>query len=156
MTGQSCPFKPGSNEYKNLIKYVSGSQDGTVKIWLGPNLRWQAEIKVSNYWVTTMAFMTASKRLAVATSDRTISFYEFANVTKKNTKVISRIEGLIGMPLCLEYYEWPEIPGKTKVKDPEAAKEKVETLLMGDDLGFIHKYDMYKVDWHYCFYKDFA
>ena len=59
-----------------------------------------------------MAFMTASKRLAVATSDRMISFYDFGNISKKNAKVVSRIEGLIGMPLCLEYFEWPEIPGK--------------------------------------------
>jgi len=31
----------------------------------------------------------------------------------------------------------------------------VETLLVGDDLGFIHMYNFYDVNWHYCFYKDF-
>jgi hypothetical protein len=31
-----------------------------------------------------MAFMTASKRLAVATSDRMISFYDFNGITANN------------------------------------------------------------------------
>jgi hypothetical protein len=32
----------------------------------------------------------------------------------------------------------------------------LETLLVGDDLGFIHKYDFKDPSWHYCFYKDFT
>ena len=27
---------------------------------------------------------------------------------------------------------------------------------MGDDLGFIHMYNFYAVDWHYCFFKDLS
>jgi hypothetical protein len=27
---------PGTQEYKKMIKYVTGAQDGTVKIWEGP------------------------------------------------------------------------------------------------------------------------
>ena len=27
---------------------------------------------------------------------------------------------------------------------------------MGDDLGFIHMYNMTDLNWHYCFYKDYS
>lgn len=27
---------------------------------------------------------------------------------------------------------------------------------MGDDLGFIHMYNFYDLNWHYCFYKDYS
>jgi len=72
----------------------------------GPTLRYKAEIQVSKYWVTAMAFMTASKRLAVATSDRMISFYDFNGITPNNQPLKSRIENLVGMPNCLEYIEF--------------------------------------------------
>jgi len=134
-----------------------------VKIWRGPQLRWVADIKVSSYWVTCMAFMTASKRLAVATSDRMITFYDMANIkaNQKTQKMASRIENLLGMPHCMEYVAWPEIPGQSNKPRDENAKDgapkhKVETLLMGDDLGFIHMYNMTDLNWHYCFYKDYS
>jgi len=65
------------------------------------------------------------------------------------------------MPHCMEYVQWPEVPGMSNKKrgdneKDDAPKHKVETLLMGDDLGFIHMYNMTDVNWHYCFYKDYA
>jgi hypothetical protein len=27
---------------------------------------------------------------------------------------------------------------------------------MGDDLGFIHMYNFFDLNWHYCFYKDYS
>jgi hypothetical protein len=50
--------------------------------------------------------MTASKRLAVATSDRMISFYDLQGSGSKMQKPLnSRIENLVGMPKCMEYVE---------------------------------------------------
>ncbi len=55
---------------------------------------------------------------------------------------MSRIENLVGVPLCLEYYAWP------KNKDG-----RYETLLVGDDLGICHLYNFTEPEWHYCEYK---
>lgn len=69
-----------------------------------------------------------------------ISFYDL-NQTNYYTP-ISRIENLVGVPLCLEYYPWP------KNKDG-----RYETLLVGDDLGICHLYNLTEAEWHYCEYK---
>ena len=55
---------------------------------------------------------------------------------------MSRIENLVGVPLCIEYYMWP----KNKEK-------KRETLILGDDLGICHMYNFTMENWHYCEYK---
>ena len=52
----------------------------------------------------------------------------------------SRIEGLVGIPLCLEYYRWPD----------NNNDQKLETLLVGDDLGICHMYTFVSKDWHIC------
>jgi hypothetical protein len=39
----------------------------------------------------------------------------------------------------MEYYQWPD--------------NKLETLLVGDDLGICHMYNFIPNDWHYCEYK---
>lgn len=57
----------------------------------------------------------------------------------------SRIEGLVGIPLCLEYYKWPKNNNDSKL----------ETILVGDDLGICHMYtfDEKYPDWHICNFK---
>ena len=127
-------------EYKKNIKFITGSRDGTVKIWNGLFLKWEMTINVSQSWVTAISYMTLSKRLVAASANRMISFYDL-NQTNYNVPV-SRIENLVGIPLCIEYYRWP--------KNNE---DKLETLLVGDDLGICHMYNITKVDWHYCEYK---
>lgn len=84
--------------------------------------------------------MTLSKRLVAASANRMISFYDL-NQTNYYTPV-SRIENLVGVPLCLEYYAWP------KNKDA-----RIESILVGDDLGICHLYNFTATDWHYCEYK---
>ena len=59
-----------------------------------------------------------------------ISFYDLSS-TQYNVPT-SRIEGLVGIPLCLEYYRWPENNNDSKL----------ETLLVGDDLGICHMYTL--------------
>lgn len=84
--------------------------------------------------------MTLSKRLVAASANRMVSFYDLQST---NYAVpTSRIEGLVGIPLCVEYYKWP------KNND-----SKLETLLIGDDLGICHMYNFLKADWHVCEYK---
>jgi len=84
--------------------------------------------------------MTLSKRLVAASANRMISFYDL-NQTNYYTPV-SRIENLVGVPLCVEYYPWP--------KNKEG---RYETLLVGDDLGICHLYNFTEPEWHYCEYK---
>jgi hypothetical protein len=69
-----------------------------------------------------------------------ISFYDL-NQTNYYTPV-SRIENIVGVPLCIEYYPWP------RNKDA-----RLESLLVGDDLGICHLYNFTSQDWHYCEYK---
>ena len=67
--------KMSLSEYKKRVKFVTGSADGQVKVWSGMGLYNENTFIVSKYAVTALCFMSASKRLAVATTDRMISFY---------------------------------------------------------------------------------
>ena len=72
--------------------------------------------------------MTRSKRLVCGAANRQITFYD---LTSTNYFVpTSTIKDLVALPTCMEYYRWPE---KTE--------GKIETLLVGDSLGNVHKYD---------------
>jgi hypothetical protein len=99
-----------------------------------------------------------------------ISFYDLTG-NSKTKKLCSRIEDLLGMPQCLEYVDWTKMPGYDPSvhggkkhgeyrahEDEKKNKQEIplETLLVGDDLGFIHKYDMLSPQWHFSFYKDFS
>ena len=101
--------KISSAEYRKNVKFASGAADGTVKIWAGMHLRYEMTIKVvEKYSVTAITFMTLSKKLVVATMNRMISFYEINSNNRQNIQPYSRFENLVAVPLCLEYYRWPE------------------------------------------------
>ena len=70
-----------------------------------------------------------------------ISFYDLKNTQKPHP--VSRIEGLVGIPLCLEYYQWPANNNDSNL----------ETILVGDDLGICHMYTIKESDWHICNFK---
>lgn len=108
--------------------------------------------------VLAIAFMKHSKRLVAASADRKISFFEVTNGQKFSTQTISKIENLDAIPLCLEYHQWTTNSYVT-VNDSDDKKDeknqnklKLETLLVGDDLGMVVKYDFTETDWHYCYY----
>ena len=84
--------------------------------------------------------MTLSRRLVAGSANRQISFYDL-NSTNYSVPT-SRIEDLVAIPTCLEYFRWP---AKTE--------GKLETILVGDSLGNIHKYDFKSLDWHTCTYN---
>lgn len=92
-------------------------------------------------WVTCITYMTLSKRLVAASANRMISFYDISNKNLSPTPT-SRIEGLVGIPLCMDYHRYVgNYDGKREV------------LLMGDDLGICHLYNFTQDDWHTCEYK---
>lgn len=74
-------------------------------------------------WVTCLSYMSASGTLVAGSANRRISFYKIKS-TSFNVPV-SRFEDLIGIPLCMEYYFWPQ-PNNDG---------KYETLLVGNELG---------------------
>jgi WD40 repeat protein len=128
-------------QFKRKMRFVTSSRDGTVKIWNAFNLNLEKTIEVTDgVWVTCTQYMTLSKRLIAASANRMISFYDL-ETTNYNVPV-SRIEGLVGIPLCMEYYRWP--------KNNE---QKFETLLVGDDLGICNMYTFTSQNWHICQYK---
>lgn len=148
-----------SQQYKDHIKFVTGSADGKVKIWTYNRPDCEQTIDVSEYMVLAVTFMELSKRLVVASADRKISFYELTNGQKFSPNTVSKIENLLAIPLCLEYYRWTstsyiddEMVGEeSKGKDDKGGQQrKLETLLMGDDLGVLHKYDFTMENWHWC------
>ena len=147
--------KMSVSEYKKRVKFVTGSADGHVKVWSGMNLLCENIFAVSKYSVTALSFMSASKRLAVATTDRMISFYSLDGSGKKNKKEppLSRIEDLPAVPLCLEYVKHNNMGIDAKKVSEE--KRPIETLLWGDDLGILTMYDFLDTNWHICCYKGY-
>ena len=137
------------SEYKKKVKFVTGAADGCVKVWSGMNLKKDIQFQVSKYAVTALCFMSHSKRLAVATTDRMISFYGLDGSTKKNTEPPkSRIEDLPAVPLCLEYVKHSHVGLDAKKNADD--KKPLETLLWGDDLGILTMYNFTETNWHIC------
>ena len=62
-------YTKGSNEYKNHIKFVTGSQEGKIKTWIFGHPEAEQTIQVSNYSILALTFMNYSRRLVVATVD---------------------------------------------------------------------------------------
>lgn len=94
------------------MKFATAGRDGKVKIWNGYTMAHEMTIKVTKentekkdpnkkIWVTCIHYMTLSKRLVAASANRMISFYDLFS-TNYNQPT-SRIEGLVGIPLCIEY-----------------------------------------------------
>ena len=66
-----------SDQLKKKIKYATSSRDGYVKIWNASNMQNEIYVKVtSGAWVTCMAYMRGSKKLACGSANRMISFYK--------------------------------------------------------------------------------
>ena len=63
-------------------------------------------------------------------------------------------DSLPAVPLCLEYVKHNH-SGMEASKKKGDEKPTLETLLWGDDLGIITKYDFFQTDWHICQYKQY-
>lgn len=132
---------------KRKIRYATSSRDGYVKIWNALTLAHELSVKVTNgSWVTCMAYMEGSKKLACGSANRMISFYRLDSSHQGTLQIESRMEDLVAIPMCLEYYWWKN-NDQTKDKD-----NKFETLLCGDGLGIGHMWTLSE-GWHTCQYK---
>jgi WD40 repeat protein len=120
-------------EGRKLVKYITSSRDGTIKIWNGNTQKCSLTINVGKYWVNCIQYMTKSRRLVAACADRTLKFYDLI-LTNVNLPV-SEIADFEGLPLCMDYF----------IK----SKQGLETLVIGDDLGICYMYD-FSPDWHSC------
>lgn len=100
----------------------------------------------------SIAFMTRSKKLACASADRMITFYDLTQGKQHQGTPYSRIENLVGVPHCMDYFDWStkNTPGESSKKKDTKDVEVLETLLVGDDLGIIHRYNFTSNDWHFC------
>lgn len=84
-------------ETKKSVKYITSSRDGTIKIWYGNTQKCDLTIKVGKYWVNCIQYMTKSRRLVAACTDRTLKFYDLV-LTNVNLPV-SEIADFDGLPL---------------------------------------------------------
>jgi WD40 repeat protein len=135
-------------DFKKHLKYVTAGRDGKVKVWGCRNLvKAEITIKVSDSWVMAIEYMTLSRRLVAATANRMISFYDLS-ATNPGIPT-SRIENMESVPLCMEYFRWPDSTNETK----DEKDKKYETLIVCTDLGFVRMYDFKKRDWHMCEYR---
>ncbi|GBG25627.1 WD repeat-containing protein 64 [Hondaea fermentalgiana] len=81
-------------------------------------------------WANDCCFMKESNTLAVATSDRVISFYD----TSLGFDCVGRIRPLPNNPLALAYYQGPLSEGR-------------EVLACIDDIGFVHVWHLDPARW---------
>lgn len=121
----------GPKETGEPFKYFTASNDGTVKIWNGPNMVLNTTINVSKNWVTSIAYIKDCERLAAATTDRCIAFYDLNRSNESISTPVSRINDLKGIPLTMDYIDNKRI------------------LLTGDDQGYL-KLFKFEDNWHIC------
>lgn len=101
--------------------YLTTSKDGSVRTWNANTLAFQSVITTGKNWITDCCVMRRSNRLAVASMNRTLGFYDL-----NSNQLIGEINEYSkkqAIPLCLEYVEKP-------------ADER-EALVIGDDTGGI-------------------
>ena len=113
------------------FKYFSASNDGTVKIWNGPNMVPLTNINVSKNWVTSIAYLNDCERLAAGTTERSINFYDLNKSNETISNPVSRISDFKGVPLTMDYISRKGI------------------LVVGDDQGYLRLYNLAE-NWHIC------
>jgi WD40 repeat protein len=120
-----------SNYHKDIItrvlridkpyQYLTASKDGTVRTWNANTLSLQSVFATGRDWITDCTIMQRSHRLAIASMNRTLSFYDL-----NSGLLIGEIQEFSkkqATPLCLEYVEKPA--------------DDREALVIGDDYGVI-------------------
>jgi len=129
---KSCDPNPKTAHHRDMIesilhvnrqeKLFTSSRDGTVRVWHASTLNHLKTFRVSDSWITDATHFEGSNRLAVASIDRSISFYD-GNTYEM---VPGQLTGLDTSPLCLG--TWNE--------------QLHEKMLVGDDCGNIALYDV--------------
>ena len=104
---------------RGLDKCVSGSRDGTVRVWHTGSLAHLRTVRVSEAWVSGLAYFERSNRIAVSSIDRSLSFLDGSSL-----EPIGHLGGLEASPLCLSAWH----------------KHGCDRLLVGDDVGAVSLY----------------
>ena len=89
-----CTYVP------EIDKYATGSRDGTFKVWNAADFQhYRTFENCKGSWVSDLV-MLPDKRLAVSSSDRSISFY---GIYRQNLELMGRVfcSGMMGTPLCM-------------------------------------------------------
>eukprot|EP00400_MALV-I_sp_L67-5_P000199 gene199-426_t len=118
------------NKYRRCI---TASRDGILKVWKEKDNKFYDNLVKSiaighNNWITCAAWMPESRRLAVASSDFLIHFYE-----ETFTNCVAKIDHSHGTPLCLGYSKYAPVASSTR-----------ELLMVGDDKGHVTIYQLEK------------
>ncbi|TMW59593.1 hypothetical protein Poli38472_004662 [Pythium oligandrum] len=101
--------------------YLTASKDGSVRTWNANTMQFQSIVTTGKNWLTDCCVMRRSNRLAVASMNRTLGFYDLnSNALIGEITEYSKRQCI---PLCLEYVEKPA--------------DDREALVVGDDTGGI-------------------
>jgi len=109
-------------EVPKVERLFTSSRDGTLRVWKADTMQHVKTVRVSDSWVTSMTHFPQSNRIAVASMDRTISFYD---ASTDKVELVAQLTGLETSPLCLG--SWND--------------QLMEKLIVGDDCGNIALYD---------------
>lgn len=109
-------------------RYITAGRDGMVKIW-HPNLTVHKVIDVEQgrSWLASCCWMTKSRRLAVASANYKIFFYD----SSFGAAPISHIDHKEGFPLCMGYLDRGSYEGDGRDR---------ELLMVGDSKGCVTIY----------------
>jgi len=122
---------------------VSASQNGVIRLWHPTTLMFQGSFRTNGLeknWLTDMAFLQHSNRLAVSSLDDGVTIYDMVTEGKK---VAAQLEPRVfghSVPLCLASH----------------CDDSKELLMIGDDSGAAHIYKMNERSWtgkRTCFFK---
>ena len=101
--------------------FVTAGRDGYIRQWSDSTLSPLRSFKNSNAWLTDVSYVQGARSLAVASMDRSITFYD---VNSANMDITGRLQNLDGAPMCLSWL----------------VDRDREMLMFGDDTGVMHSY----------------
>lgn len=138
----------GMDYFPSLSAFVSWSREGTVRLWSPTTLELQCTLHTttdgSEDWITDVAHMSQSGKLAIASLKSCITLVDMGNEYKKVYGRIHQREFHQASPLCLEYaYLAKPAPvahgsaGSADNEDGVGEGGGRELLFVGDDAGAV-------------------
>lgn len=112
-------------------RYITGSRDGSVKIWSANNLTVTTNIQVCKNWITSLGLLRYYEKLAVGTSERSIVFYDMLKSNEIINTPVSRVNDLKGIPVSMDV-----LPSDN-------------TLIVGYEQGSLQAFK-FQEGWHIC------
>ncbi|CAK9112051.1 WD repeat-containing protein 64, partial [Durusdinium trenchii] len=137
---------------EKLNNLLSASRDGVVNLWHPTTLLHEGSFHTGDAvqnqlvheggpgmfkknWLTDVAFLHQSNKLAVSSIDKGVAFYDLLSDSKKKTGRIPLEKFQHAAPLCLGY--------------THDASRQEEVLLVGDDAGAAHVFRLEERNWSF-------